>query len=187
MKVLFAGPSLAGTHYVPGPACRTDAEGGTGLHSRGPAAQGDIGRAVLQGASAIGLIDGRFEDMASVWHKEILFALSRGVTVLGAASMGALRAAECAAFGMIGIGSIFERYRSGELDDDAAVAQVHAPRELGYAPLSEALVNVEATVDELHRLKLIDLDEKHRLAALSLRKRQASRSCHARARSPITG
>lgn len=165
MKFLFAGPSLAGTAYVPAPACRPDETGLGDLRVCGPAAQGDVGRAVLQGVSAIGLIDGRFEDLASVWHKEILFALSRGVTVLGAASMGALRAAECAAFGMIGIGSIFARYRSGELDDDAAVAQVHAPRELGYAPLSEALVNVEATIDGLCRSKLIDCDESRRLLA----------------------
>lgn len=165
MRALFAGPSLAGTPYVPLPAMGNDAEGDTGLHMCGPASQGDIARAVLAGASAIGLVDGRFEDMAAVWHKEILFALSRRVAVLGAASMGALRAAECADFGMIGIGRIFERYRSGELDDDAAVAQVHAPRELGYQPLSEALVNVEATVAELDRLKLVDPFESSRLLA----------------------
>jgi hypothetical protein len=163
MRALFAGPSLAGTPYVPCPA--SEAEGGAGLHLFGPATQGDIARAVLAGASAIGLVDGRFEDMAAVWHKEILFALSRGVSVLGAASMGALRAAECADFGMIGIGRIFERYRSGELDDDAAVAQVHAPQELGYQPLSEALVNVEATVAELDRLELVDPLETKRLLA----------------------
>ncbi len=88
MKILFAGPSLAGTHYVPAPPGCADESGGQAVEVRGPAAQGDIGRAVLQGASAIGLFDGRCEDTASVWHKEILFALSRGVTVLGAASMG---------------------------------------------------------------------------------------------------
>jgi hypothetical protein len=165
MKFLFAGPSLAGTPFVPGPARCASAEGGTDVHGHGPAAQGDIARAVLAGVSAIGLVDGRFEDMAAVWHKEILFALSQGVTVLGAASMGALRAVECADFGMIGIGRIFERYRSGELDDDAAVAQVHAPRELGYQPLSEALVNIEATVAELDRLNLLDPFESSRLLA----------------------
>jgi hypothetical protein len=163
MKVLFAGPSLAGTRYVPGVTCRPEEDARIDLRIHGPAVQGDIGRAVLAGASAIGLVDGRFDDVASVWHKEILFALSKGVIVLGAASMGALRAAECAAFGMIGIGSIFERYRSGELDDDAAVAQIHAPRELGYEPLSEALVNVEATIHELHGLNLINPDESRRL------------------------
>jgi hypothetical protein len=63
--------------------------------------------------------------------------------------MGALRAAECAAFGMIGIGAIFERYRCGDLVDDAGVALLHAPAELDYMPLTEAMVNVEATIDHL--------------------------------------
>ena len=64
----------------------------------------------------IGLVDGRYEDIAAVWHKEILYAIEQGALVFGAASMGALRAAECADFGMIGVGAVFERYRSGELD-----------------------------------------------------------------------
>jgi hypothetical protein len=95
----------------------------------------------------IGLIDGAFEDRPTVWHKEILWALGQGVHVLGAASLGALRAAECAAFGMEGVGAIFERCRSGALEDDHEVAVAHAPAELDYTPLSEPLVNVRATLD----------------------------------------
>ncbi|MEJ0097006.1 MAG: TfuA-like protein [Bauldia sp.] len=53
-----------------------------------------MSKAVLAGASVIGLVDGVFENVASVWHKEILYALSEGVQVFGAASMGALRAAD---------------------------------------------------------------------------------------------
>ena len=103
----------------------------------------------------IGLVDGRYEDVAAVWHKEILYAIGEGVQVFGAASMGALRAAECADFGMIGVGAVFERYRSGELEDDAAVAQLHAPAELGYLPLTEALVNVEATIERFRKLQAV--------------------------------
>jgi hypothetical protein len=77
--------------------------------------------------------------------------------------MGALRAAECAAFGMIGVGAVFERYRSGELTDDAAVAQVHGPAELGYLPLSEALVNVEATLERFRQLRAVTEAEAERL------------------------
>ena len=47
-----------------------------------------MAKAVIEGATVIGLIDGFFENVASVWHKEILFALSEGVQVFGAASMG---------------------------------------------------------------------------------------------------
>jgi hypothetical protein len=158
MKVLFAGPSLHGTDWLVGGG-RESAE----LECRGPAGQGDIARAVVEGATAIGLIDGRYEDVAAVWHKEILYALEQGVQVFGAASMGALRAAECADFGMIGIGRVFERYRSGELEDDAAVAQLHAPEELGYYPLTEALVNVEATLERFVKLRALTEDEAVRL------------------------
>jgi hypothetical protein len=155
MKVLFAGPSLHGTGWAANPA--------SDLDCRAPAGQGDIARAVLEGATAIGLIDGRYEDVAAVWHKEILFAIEQGVQIFGAASMGALRASECADFGMIGIGHVFERYRSGELTDDAAVAQLHAPEELDHAPLTEALVNVEATIRHFRELGAISEEEAERL------------------------
>ena len=60
--------------------------------------------------------------------------------------MGALRAAEMWRFGMVGVGAIFEAFRDGVLEDDDEVAVTHAPPELDYAPLSEAMVNVRATV-----------------------------------------
>ena len=142
MKILFAGPTLHDI-VVPGRMVL-----GTDILCRAPAQQGDIARAVLEGATAIGLVDGRYEDVAAPWHKEILFALSRGVMVFGGASMGALRAAECAEYGMVPVGAIADRYMSGDLTDDAAVAQLHAPPELGCVPLTEALVNIEATLEK---------------------------------------
>ena len=60
--------------------------------------------------------------------------------------MGALRAAECEPFGMIGIGEVFRAYRNGVRTSDADVAIVHAPAELGYRPLTIALVDAEATI-----------------------------------------
>jgi hypothetical protein len=152
MRVLFVGPSLHG-----------ETPDTTGMEVRSPARQGDIARAVLDGAGAIGLIDGYFDAVAAPWHKEILFALGRGVTMLGASSMGALRAAECAAFGMRAVGAIANDYLSGTLDDDAAVAISHGPAELGYPPLSEPLVNVKPTLDRLLALHLISAAEHRHL------------------------
>jgi hypothetical protein len=149
MKVLFVGPTLHGE-----PRGRSSAA--TDIERRAPAAQGDIAKAVLDGATAIGLVDGRYEDVAAPWHKEILFALSEGAAVLGGGSLGALRAAECAAFGMIGVGNVFDRYARGELVDDSDVAQLHAPGELDFAPLTEALVNVEATLRRLRDAGLLE-------------------------------
>jgi hypothetical protein len=102
----------------------------------------------------IGLIDGYFQDVPSVWHKEILWAMAEGVHVFGSASMGALRAAELAAFGMRGVGRIFEAFRDGRLapyedecfENDDEVAVVHRPADSAFTPLSEALVNIRMTL-----------------------------------------
>nr|UXE46071.1 hypothetical protein Hi04_10k_c5591_00011 [uncultured bacterium] len=98
---------------------------------RPPAAQGDVLLALRSGARRIGIIDGRFNDVPSVWHKEILLALEEGALVFGAASMGALRAAELHRFGMIGVGRVFEWYRDGVLCDDDEVAVIHGRLEHG--------------------------------------------------------
>ena len=118
-----------------------------------PVRQGDVWR--LTSAfrpSAIGIVDGYFERMPAVWHKEILWALRQGIPVIGAASIGALRAVELLAFGMLGIGKVFEAYRSGRLppdtepfEDDDEVAVVHGPAESGYLA-SDALVNMRFTL-----------------------------------------
>jgi hypothetical protein len=107
-----------------------------------PVAQGDVLRLLSKRPAAIGIIDGYFERVPSVWHKELLLALERGVALFGAASMGALRAAELHSFGMVGVGAIFEAYRSGELEDDDEVALVHGPAEDGYRAHSTAMVDL---------------------------------------------
>lgn len=113
-----------------------------------PARQADVISAIRAHApDVIALIDGVFHQSLSVWHKEILYALERGVRVYGASSMGALRAAECAPFGMVGVGSIYERYASGELVRDDEVALAHGDAESGWRPMSVPLVNVRATLD----------------------------------------
>lgn len=157
MKVIFAGPSLWGV----APDTR-------GLVLRGPARAGDIARAVDKGARAIGLIDGFFGFAAAVWHKELLYALSRGVATYGAASMGALRAAELHGFGMIPVGSIAADYISGALDDDAAVALTSGPAEMSYMPLTEPLVDALATIANLQRCDAVS-DSEARLLEVSAR------------------
>ncbi|NDD27253.1 MAG: hypothetical protein EB084_03195 [Proteobacteria bacterium] len=112
-----------------------------------PAAQADILSAVhTHRPDVIGLIDGVFGQSLSVWHKEILYALHRGVRVFGASSMGALRAAETAEFGMVGVGEIYEMYRSGALTDDDEVVLLHGPADYGYRGLTLPMINVRATL-----------------------------------------
>jgi hypothetical protein len=159
MKVIFAGPSF-GTDIA---RLRTAYPS---IEFRAPAARGDILQAVQDGARAIGIVDGYFGETPSVWHKEILYALQKNVVVAGGASMGALRAAECAAFGMVGIGTIYEDYADGRLIDDEAVALVHAPEEFGWLPLSIPWVDYQPTIDGLYRQGALSVGE-HKMLMLA--------------------
>ena len=134
--IIFAGPSLGVTD--PRLVQRID--------FRGPAACGDIARAALEQPIAIGLVDGVLETSASVWHKEIIFTLAKGISVFGASSIGAIRAVELAPFGMVGIGEVFRTYRDGVSEDDDEVVLQHGPAEVGFVGLSEAMVNIRATI-----------------------------------------
>ena len=103
----------------------------------------------------LAIIDGYFERMAAVWHKELLLALEHGVEVWGAASMGALRAAELAPHGMRGVGAIYRGFASGRLRADAEVAVAHLPGEWGYQPVSVALVDVRDAVARARAARVV--------------------------------
>ncbi len=107
-----------------------------------PIALGDLYSVLQHGPTLVAIIDGVFDSTPTIWHKEILFALSQGVPVFGAASMGAIRAAELHTFGMVGVGEIFRAYRDGVLEDDDEVAVAHGPEEVGHRAISDAMVNI---------------------------------------------
>src|SRR5512134_767233 len=135
--IVFLGPSLApevARRILP--ACYLP-----------PAACGDVLRCLRLKPKIIAIIDGVFENVPAVWHKEILLAIEEGIAVFGASSMGALRAAELAPFGMIGVGRIFEAYRDGLYTDDDEVAVLHSSAVGEYRPLSEPMVNIRATIE----------------------------------------
>jgi len=130
-----------------------------------PARRGDIPGAVDQGARIIGLIDGVFFQECSVGHREILDAISRGVRVVGASSMGALRAAELDTLGMEGVGVVYRLYRDGTLVSDDEVALVFDP-ETGIA-LSEPLINIRCTISKAVKKGVIDQETADRLVSLA--------------------
>src|SRR5262245_21870599 len=134
--VVFLGPSLP----------VADARRVLDARYLGPARCGDVLRVRRLKPRVIGIVDGLFETTAAPWHKEILLALEDGIAVYGAASMGALRAAELAPFGMVGVGRIFEAYRDGVYVDDDEVAVLHGDARVEYRVLSDAMVNIRATV-----------------------------------------
>jgi hypothetical protein len=165
--VVFAGPTI-------------DAERGRALLPSAiflpPAGCGDLYRACGLEPLAIALIDGVFDQRLAVWHKEILWALTRSIPVYGASSMGALRAAELHTFGMIGVGHIFEAFRDGALERDDEVTLVHETSERGYRPISEALVNIRATLAHAVESGVLSADEASQLATASASRFYAQRS-----------
>ena len=133
-----------------------------------PAKQSDLLSAVTTyQPDIIGLIDGVFLSLPSVWHKEILYAIEQGVAVYGASSMGALRAAETDVFGMVGVGEIYRMYASGELIDDDEVVTVHGPEDTEYCRLSEPMVNVRATFCRAKDEGIIDSNVCEQLSAIA--------------------
>jgi hypothetical protein len=101
-----------------------------------------VGRTRPRAGDVVVLIDGYYRDRPAVRHKEIMYLIEAGVTVIGAASMGALRAAELDGQGMLGVGRIYQMYKSGEICGDDEVAITHRTAEEGYLAQSVALVNL---------------------------------------------
>jgi hypothetical protein len=109
---------------------------------RAPAARGDLLAEQWSSGDVAVVIDGYFREQRSLGHKEILRLLADGVHVVGAASMGALRAAELAPCGMHGVGEVYDMYAAGEIDGDDEVGMLHGPAAMGYPPQTVALVNL---------------------------------------------
>lgn len=127
--VIFLGPSLS----------RSEALSILHADYRPPIRRGDLAK-LPETTRVVGIIDGEFFQHLAVSSKEILTLLDSGVKVFGAASMGALRAAETYKFGTIGVGEIFRMFKDGILDGDDEVAVVYDP--CSYRQLSEPLVNI---------------------------------------------
>ena len=110
-----------------------------------PATSGDLLALIPRGYKVIVLLDGYYNSVPAPWHKEILLALALGRTVIGASSLGALRAAELSDQGMVGIGKVFEQFSNSERSRDSDVALLHAPctTKIPYLPLSIPLVDLD--------------------------------------------
>lgn len=134
--MIFVGPSLRfprdGVRTVPAL-----------LDTAPPALRGDLLAAANRGYESIGLVDGELLQRSTVTPGEVREVARRGVRLWGAASVGALRAVECAEW-MTGIGEIFAAYRDGVLTGDDEVAMTYEPDT--YAPVAHPLVNVRAAL-----------------------------------------
>lgn len=143
-----------------------------------PAARGDVARAVRDGAREILLIDGAFAHRRAVSPGELVAALRSGARITGAASLGAIRATECAPAGMAGSGAVARLFALRVLRDDDEVAVAVEP-DRGHRAASLALINVRFAV--LGALRSRRLDRRRGRSVLA-----AARSLHFSERSWAT-
>jgi hypothetical protein len=135
--VMFVGPSLPARLRPPTVECRP------------PIRRGDLPRLIDRTVvpKRVAIVDGEFHQHLAVSPREILMLLRLGTVVYGASSMGALRAAELSAYGMVGVGRIFQMYRDGEIAADDEVALLYDPE--SELAISEPLANIRCAVRRL--------------------------------------
>ena len=150
--IVFLGPSL---DLKTARSILSDAD------YRPPASRGDIEKAAAGKPDIICLIDGVFFEQCSVGHREILGALNKGILFFGASSMGALRASEMEVFGMKGVGRVYALYKEGIVESDDEVAIVCDP--FSNQPLSEALINIRATLQKAEIENILTKEESEKL------------------------
>lgn len=124
---------------------------------RPPVKRGDIETILNQDVEIIGIIDGVFHQEPAVSHREILDAIKKDVVVVGGASMGALRASELDDLGMIGVGYVYNQYKSGAIESDDDVAVVFNPENMQQ--LSEALISIKYNLEMALKHGIITKDE----------------------------
>lgn len=144
--VIFAGPSLS----------RDELESMTTALLAPPIRRGDLEQ--FADNDIFVLIDGEFGQNLSVSPKEILALLDRGKVVIGASSMGALRASELDVCGMIGVGWVYERFARAEVRRDDDVALAFSP--LDHTAVTVPMVNIEYMIELLEEKGAIRPAEK---------------------------
>jgi len=151
--IVFSGPSISEAEVQRLAACS---------HAP-PIKRGDL--AAADDHDVFVILDGEFGQSMSVTPKEILAVLGRGKTVIGAASMGALRASELDRSGMIGVGWVYEYFRGCAVRRDADVALVYSP--FDFKPMTVPMVDLEYWMQQAAAAGLIRSKEKALLLKLA--------------------
>jgi hypothetical protein len=137
---------------------------------RAPARKGDFLRLAADFdvvEMAVGFVDGVFlQDYPPTPIEVYHLARKNGVLLVGAASLGALRAVELEKFGMVGIGKIFRLYKTGKLNADDEVA-VTFSSEGDYQLQSEAMVDIRYNLYLAHKKGFIGEKAKTLLVKLA--------------------
>jgi ribosomal protein S12 methylthiotransferase accessory factor len=149
--VVFVGPSLPGAEAPPGVAILP------------PARRGEVEAAVADGARFVGLIDGLLVGALAVSPGELRRARALGARLIGGASLGAIRAAECQDV-MDGVGQIHAWFRDGVLTDDDEIVgtfdQAYGVVAYPLVIVREACVDLEVADDIVSAIRELPFDER---------------------------
>ena len=122
-----------------------------------PVARGDLYTYRLLGYSHFLILDGVFANAPAISPREVVDVIRDGAVVVGASSMGALRACDCAPAGAIGHGAVFRLFRRRVISSEDEVAVAFWP-EKPFPPLSEPLVNIRIALRRAERRGLLSRD-----------------------------
>jgi hypothetical protein len=156
--VIFLGPSLS----------RQKAKNILEADYRPPAKKGDLLRlaGLKKDIAMVGLVDGFFlQDYPPTPIEVYQLATKKNMLLVGAASLGALRAVELEKFGMIGIGKIFELYKNGKIDGDDEVAVTF--EEGQHTLQSEAMIDIRFNLFIARRKGIIDESTKRQITKVA--------------------
>jgi len=154
--VVFYGPSIAAAEVRD--LCPAAA------HAP-PIKRGDL--ATVGPFESVVILDGQFGDCLSVSPKEILAVLEQGKIVIGASSMGALRASEIDHCGMVGIGWVYEHFRRSKVRRDDEVALTYSP--VDFQSLTIPMVDVLYWTDTLSSAGVLERSEAARIVRTARR------------------
>jgi len=126
---------------------------------------GDILEAIKDSPDIIGIIDGVFHQQPAVSHREILEAINKGIMVVGGSSMGALRASELDDLGMVGIGYVYQQYKTGAIESDDDVAIILNPQT--HEQLSDSLVSIDYNLKKAQTAGILSDEELKKILDVS--------------------
>lgn len=143
--VVFAGGSISADDVPPD----------DDMAWAGPAEQGDMLAAVLEGFATILIVDGYFYSRFPCTTFEVMLALEHGLNVFGSSSIGALRAVELSHYGMEGAGKVFEYLKHHGVKPYHIVAQTYDDND---RPVTTPLVQVIFLIENAVAAGVISAD-----------------------------
>lgn len=133
---------------------------------RPPARKGDLQKLAKQDVRFVGFVDGVFlQDYPPTPIEVYTLLQTKSITLVGAASLGALRAVEMEKFGMLGIGRIFELYKRGVIHSDDEVAVTFSDED--HRLLSEAMIDIRYTLHHAWKDRVINRETKRTLTKIA--------------------